>query len=71
MIVLCCDDMKQAIENNTVQMCGPNNLQFRGEPDLRDDGDGYTDDMTQMFDIIYCPWCGTKIRGANDVQVGD
>jgi len=56
----CCEAMDESVDDGFVLF---SNYVFsiRGEPDLRDDGDGFVDDMSGEKNISFCPHCGTKL----------
>ena len=56
----CCEEMDISVENNTIIFfldC----FFIRCEPDIRDDGDGFSDDMSGEEQIKFCPHCGMKL----------
>lgn len=60
----CCIDMETMIEDESIEKYKNYYIMY-GKPDFVDDGDGYTDDMTDRMVIDFCPFCGAKLKVMN------
>jgi hypothetical protein len=61
MCKLCCEDLSKMAEAEELEQ-GASGLEIYGKPRYANDGDGYFDDMTNTYPIVYCPFCGAKIE---------
>jgi len=61
MYKLCCEDLSILVEHEDIEQ-GAIGLEIYGKPSYANDGDGYFDDMTETYPIVYCPFCGAKIK---------
>lgn len=59
-VIYCCEMFKSLILSEDIGTdCGV--VEIHGAPDYANDGDGYIDDMTGTYQILFCPFCGVKI----------
>jgi hypothetical protein len=62
MPIYCCDQIKNSVVELTFDSDDClQRAEIYGKPDFANDGDGHFDDMTDMDEISYCPYCGTKL----------
>lgn len=58
----CCSPLEYAIKDgNIIHREDKSKFYIYGYPSFADDGDGYTDDMTETTEITHCPFCGRKL----------
>ena len=62
----CCDKMQELrIHSEIVEVGEPKHLEIYGHPDFADDGDVW-DDMTETYEIKFCPFCGADVAPSTD-----
>lgn len=70
-IKFCCTDLEYAISAGDISHNeDENEFHVYGRPSFVDDGDGYTDDMTEMLKMSHCLFCGKRLAplcGPNEV----
>lgn len=58
----CCTDLEYAIETgDIIHNAEKNEFYAYGRPSSVDDGDGYTDDMTETLRMRHCLFCGKRL----------
>jgi len=62
---ICCKQFQKLLDQNIFQPCYDIFI-MKGKEKLVDDGDGYKDDMTPEYEMIYCPFCGKQIVSENE-----
>ena len=61
-IKFCCTDLEYAISTgDIIHNVDENEFHIHGRPSFVDDGDGYTDDMTEMLKMRHCLFCGKRL----------
>ena len=60
---ICCETMKNKIRDEVISRYETPEVYFiYGKPEFVNDGDDYWDDMTESFEIFWCPFCGKKLK---------
>ena len=54
----CCDNLRKAVDSETVLFLNGGSFHIHGRPSFAYDGNGRYDDMTEEFEIHFCPFCG-------------
>ena len=58
----CCTDLEYAIKTgDIIHNVEENEFHVHGRPSFVDDGDGYTDDMTETLKMRHCLFCGKRL----------
>lgn len=56
----CCKELADAIDSRDI-FKGADSFRMFGRPRLVNDGDGRFDDMTDIYTIRFCPFCGCAL----------